>query len=121
MKFVIPGKPRPQERPLVLRSGWAIDRPASKAAKRDIAHIALCSRQAHRLSILGGDVRVKAIFYGAHGSADIDNLTKLVLDALKGIIWHDDRQVVMIEARKVRDKENPRTEVEIEQIESEAA
>ena len=35
--------------------------------------------------------------------ADIDNLTKLVLDALTGVVFRDDRQVVKLVAYKVRD------------------
>lgn len=31
---------------------------------------------------------------------DIDNLTKSVMDALNGVAWHDDAQVVQLEARK---------------------
>jgi Holliday junction resolvase RusA-like endonuclease len=31
---------------------------------------------------------------------DIDNLIKIVLDSLNGIVWHDDKQVVSIYASK---------------------
>ena len=36
---------------------------------------------------------------------DIDNLAKLVLDALNGIVYHDDKQVVKLELYKLRDNE----------------
>lgn len=32
---------------------------------------------------------------------DIDNLTKSVLDALNGVAWHDDAQIVEIKASKI--------------------
>ena len=32
---------------------------------------------------------------------DLDNYIKVVLDALNGIVWRDDAQVVRVEARKV--------------------
>ena len=31
---------------------------------------------------------------------DIDNISKIVMDALNGIAWHDDSQVISILARK---------------------
>lgn len=43
---------------------------------------------------------------------DIDNLAKLVLDALNGIYWHDDNQIVSLALIK-RYSEEPRTVVRI--------
>ena len=34
-------------------------------------------------------------------SADIDNLSKFVMDALNGTFYHDDRQIVVLRAAKV--------------------
>lgn len=34
------------------------------------------------------------------GKPDLDNLVKTVKDAAKGILWHDDAQVVVLEADK---------------------
>ena len=31
---------------------------------------------------------------------DVDNICKLILDALNGVAWHDDTQVISIEAFK---------------------
>jgi len=44
---------------------------------------------------------------------DLDNLLKLVGDALNGVVWRDDRQVVAVLAYKVRTLGHPRTEIEI--------
>lgn len=38
----------------------------------------------------------------SHLYGDIDNLIKGVLDALNGIIWKDDRQVLGVTARKIQ-------------------
>lgn len=38
--------------------------------------------------------------YERKAQADIDNLLKLTLDALNGVAWDDDRQVVHLEAIK---------------------
>jgi len=47
---------------------------------------------------------------------DLDNLVKLVKDALNGIAWHDDSQVVRIVATK-RYSISARTEIEIDILE----
>ena len=36
---------------------------------------------------------------------DIDNLCKFVMDALNGIVYNDDRQVVVLHAIKLRDSD----------------
>ena len=46
---------------------------------------------------------------------DVDNGAKLVMDSINGIAYHDDAQIVEIEARKFY-SENPRTEVLIEEL-----
>lgn len=46
---------------------------------------------------------------------DVDNYLKGVKDALKGIIWRDDSQVVEVYARK-RYSTRPRIEVKIKQL-----
>jgi len=44
---------------------------------------------------------------------DLDNIIKVVMDALNHICWHDDAVVVQIAARKVY-SETPRLVVEVE-------
>ncbi|MDL2280831.1 RusA family crossover junction endodeoxyribonuclease [Selenomonadales bacterium OttesenSCG-928-I06] len=46
---------------------------------------------------------------------DIDNCIKLIYDALNGVIWKDDTQVVESICSKYY-SDNPRTEIEIEEI-----
>lgn len=57
------------------------------------------------------------ICYGADKRADWDNLGKLVSDALNGIIWVDDRQVIDARVMKLPcPKGQERTEVTVESL-----
>jgi len=54
------------------------------------------------------------------GRADVDNLAKFVMDALNGLVYEDDRQVVHLDAIKVLDSEGEclgATEVDISVLE----
>lgn len=48
---------------------------------------------------------------------DLDNLSKAVLDALKGIFYRDDTQVVDLHILKAINPLNPRVEIEIWEVE----
>src|SRR4051812_13122922 len=72
--------------------------------KSDVAAIAMCSRAGY----FEGEVRVSANVYRARKCGDLDNRLKAVLDALTGVCWKDDDQVVEIHAYRHDDKSNPR-------------
>ena len=57
-------------------------------------------------------VGISFTFYRARKSGDLDNRIKVVLDALNGVIYDDDDQVVEIHAKRADDKENPRIVLE---------
>lgn len=61
------------------------------------------------------DIRVDVNFFSkSNRRRDIDNLIKLVLDALIGIVYKDDSQVVEIHAVMARgSSEQPRTDIVI--------
>lgn len=46
---------------------------------------------------------------------DVDNYVKAVLDALNGVAFQDDSQIIKLKAQKLY-SENPRTEIEITEI-----
>ena len=48
-----------------------------------------------------------AIQYSVRMKPDTDNCIKFVLDALNGVAWHDDYQVVQINATKCYDSLPP--------------
>ena len=49
-------------------------------------------------------------------AGDLDNYLKSLQDALKGVAWLDDSQVVEIHAFRHDDKDNPRVEIEILEV-----
>ena len=61
----------------------------------------------HCKEIITGRVHVKMIFRLSNNRVvDLDNLSKAVLDGLKGIAFKDDCQVFKLELEKRVDKEN---------------
>lgn len=66
---------------------------------------------------LDGAVRVELYFGGVQTNQDIDNLAKSCLDALNGIAFADDRQVVELVARKASGR-TPRTAITITEVQS---
>lgn len=97
MRLVVPGKPVSQGRARVMRGGWAFDPVKSRKAKENIKMIAFA---AHARP-MDGNLRANLSFYGANPLSDIDNLVKLVLDALQGICYANDRQIMRLQAAKI--------------------
>lgn len=60
---------------------------------------------------LSGSVVLDIVVYRPRQIGDLDNCLKVALDALKGIVFIDDRQVVEFHARRRDDPKNPRMEV----------
>lgn len=60
-----------------------------------------------------GEVAVCLDVYRPAKRGDLDNTMKVLLDALKGIAYEDDDQIVHIQARRFDDKANPRVEVTV--------
>ncbi len=65
----------------------------------DVAILAVFARPQSHVG-RGGALRVSAPDYPGHGSGDWDNLAKAVCDALTGIAWADDTQIVSGAAAK---------------------
>ena len=53
------------------------------------------------------------IYFGTKRRSDWDNFHKLSMDALSGIVWEDDSQIIKATVEKHYSKENPRIEIEI--------
>ncbi|MCE7937131.1 MAG: RusA family crossover junction endodeoxyribonuclease [Chloroflexi bacterium CFX6] len=99
--FVIPGEIVPYTR--IGRERWT-DRArrylASRDAVRSIAAAAVGAQIDDEAR--SGRWYAGVTFYRFKRRGDVDNLLKAVLDALQGVVWHDDAQVDAIDARRMR-------------------
>ncbi len=114
--FTVPGDPVPWKR--ARRAGNRYFTDPSDAAHRD--KIKAYARNAGVRKPLLGPVGLEVKFVKdsfafpeAHSVGDLDNLVKGVKDALQGVAFEDDCQIVHLTARKICDPEYPRTEVRI--------
>lgn len=64
-----------------------------------------------RLEPMQGDVSLRIDVYRPRKTGDLDNTLKLVLDALQGHLYENDRQVWHISLTRHDDKNDPRIEV----------
>src|SRR5690606_2715083 len=63
---------------------------------------------------LAGELVVSAGVYRPQRRGDLDNTLKVVFDALNGVAWGDDSQVIEVHARRYDDRANPRIELSVE-------
>ena len=66
---------------------------------------------------LRNDVAVNFTVFRPAKRGDLDNYTKVMFDALNGLVWLDDVQVVEIHAFRADDKTNPRVEFLVYEVE----
>lgn len=77
--------------------------------KQDVENICIINR----VKPLDGNVSVIFRAYRPRKAGDLDNTVKIVLDSVKGFLWHDDKQVEEIHAYRYDDKLDPRIEIEV--------
>ena len=138
IKFTIPGEPCAQGRPrFSTLSGYvkAIDPAKSRNQKAFIKYLATTATKQQGWVYTYLPIHVEIIAYmGIPKSKskkwrtaaicgrerptkkpDVDNLFKLVTDALSGILYNDDKQIVSCRVQKWYSEE-PRTEVKITEV-----
>jgi Holliday junction resolvase RusA-like endonuclease len=80
------------------------------------SYIAQASEQ-YKWTILLCDIVIEAnIYYGDKRIRDIDNYNKLWMDALSGILYKDDKQIIGLMLYKHYDKENPRIIIDVKWV-----
>lgn len=92
--------------------GRRITSAVGRRFKADIA--ALAQQQGARL--LEGDLSITFRIFRPKRIGDLDNRLKASQDALKGICFEDDKQIVEIHAFRFDDKARPRIEIDLKQI-----
>lgn len=109
LRLWIPGEPKPKARPRVYQ-GHAMTPDATKNAEGRV--YAEFRRKYPDMPPLEDELIVKADFWTSRrGRPDVDNLLKLVLDALNGCAWVDDDQIVDLRGVKhMPDKWMPRAD-----------
>lgn len=134
VKFTVPGQPVPQGRPRFTTKPFVrtYDPPKSAKYKRKVKRFA---EKVAPDKPLQGELYAEVLIYKetlksfskikkAAAEArtlrpttkpDVDNYAKGILDAVKGIIWEDDGQVVDLVTRKFY-SEIPRAEITIREI-----
>lgn len=134
IRFSIPGEPKGKARPRVVRTsaGTRAYTPDKTVAYEELVRIRFS--ELHREPLEGEVAARITAYYAIPKSAtkkrgalmecnqirpmkkpDADNVSKIILDALNGLAYHDDSQVVELSISK-RFATIPRVEVELWQI-----
>ena len=79
---------------------WRVYR--GRAVKSDAAraYVATIRRICAKIEPLDGPVAVQLHWWRGRKSGDLDNRLKVTLDALKGLAYHDDKQVIDLHAHR---------------------
>jgi Holliday junction resolvase RusA-like endonuclease len=129
IKFTIPGEPKGKGRPKFLRQGNFVRTYSPETTVNYENWVKICFQEAEQ-EMLTGQLKAEIeCFYGIPKSyskkkkedalkgylrptkkPDIDNITKIILDALNGMAYPDDKNIVSCLVDKWFD-ETPRVEV----------
>lgn len=131
--LVIPGEPVAKGRPRVMRSGVTFTPPKTLNYETLIKELFIISRQA----LMTGELRAEIDAYFTINKTvsqkkkeqminqqirptkrpDLDNVAKAVLDALNGLAYNDDSQIVSLTINKYW-AEVPRVTIKIEEVQA---
>lgn len=121
LEFTVSGNPRPKERPRFNTRTHHTYTPKDTAGAELVVAWAARAAMGQRRAVTV-PLEVELDFYMATARrGDLDNLTKLVLDALNELVWDDDSQIVRLVLTRQVDRVSPRTEVRVWLAEAQAA
>ncbi len=112
IRFTVEGEPVPKARPRVVK-GRTYTPQRTVDAEEAIGWAFREAMPGHEARI--GLMGMRCTFYTASQKprSDVDNLLKTVKDALEGLAYVNDKQVDDVRGRRVRGSMEPRTVVEI--------
>lgn len=113
IKLILPYPPSVNALYATFR-GRRITSAKGRRFKSDVAILA--RRQGAK--VLFGDLSVTFRVFRPKRCGDLDNRLKISQDALKGICFEDDKQIIEIHAFRYDDKANPRIEIDIKKVEN---
>ena len=112
IRFTVEGVPRPKARARRGAGGRWYTPQATKAYE---AAVGWSARAAGVRDAYEGPVRLTVgLWFPDHRRRDVDNCAKSICDALNGIVYLDDSQVVELTVRRYVDRERPRADVTVE-------
>lgn len=108
--FTVPGRPVPKQSFRYAHGGGYTPQHVKAWQER----VGYAARYEYKLAPYRGAVVVRLEFWMPNRRRrDLDNLSKAVLDALNGIVWHDDTQVEALHLYKFVDGDDPRVVVHV--------
>lgn len=111
-RVVIPGVPMSKQRPRFVRKTGAVFTPKETRDREHQIGQYVWAKGWRRPPDPESAFGIRAVFYVADQQRkDTDNMLKLVLDGLNGVVWKDDCQVFEVMGWKREDATNPRTEL----------
>lgn len=109
-ELVVDGDPTTKARPRLGRGGNTYTPAATRNAQEALGWLA---KARCRTPNVIDDLSVDLVFVTkTRQRRDIDNMVKLVLDGLNGVVWGDDNQITTLHATKCC-AERPRTEIRV--------
>jgi len=113
VRFTVPGEPRSKQRPRVTSKGTFTPKETMEAERKVRDHWRALNEEPFQYHVL-----VELEFYnGNKRRRDLDNMAKLVLDALNGEAYDDDFRVVEMNlTKRSTSKDKARTVVVLREI-----
>lgn len=113
LELTVEGEPRAKGRPR-FANGHAFTPKGTRFAEENLAWEA---KIRHRTAT-NAPLQVHLDFFmSSKRRVDTDNLAKLVLDSLNGVVWADDSQIRELRVRRDVDRGRPRTVVRVYELE----
>jgi crossover junction endodeoxyribonuclease RusA len=102
----------------ITRRGFVHVSPKARSYKARVGLAVRLAMQQRKQARVEGPVAVTVKVFRPRRVGDLDNTLKVLLDAMKGHAFEDDKQVVRILAERFDDANEPRVEVEVQPMET---